>query len=169
MDDAQEAARLAQREKTIPGRRIVAAFLDFAILIVVDLIIAIPSFIVLINTFFDTLFAVIFSNYLIAASTGAICLAVDALYLVAYPRFRGGQTLGLRFFDLKLSDKDGNPLESRQYLIRAIVTLSLIFLTLGLSMIVEVICICLSPSHRDFTDVVSGAYIKDVDPNAQNG
>lgn len=169
MDEQQEAARLSQREKTIPGRRIVAAFLDFAVLIVIDLIIAIPSFIVLINTFFDTLFAVIFSNYLIAASTGAICLAVDALYLVAYPRFMGGQTLGLRFFDLKLSDKDGNPLESRQYLIRAIVTLSLVFLTLGLSMVVEIICVCLSPSHRDFTDVVSGAYIVDVDPNASNG
>ena len=148
--------------KSLASRRIASALLDFALVVLGDLVFCLPAIAILVNTMVDPSFSVVFSNSLIAFVTGAFILGVDVLYLAVLPGYKNGQTLGLRFFDLALCREDGSPLTSRQYLIRATVLVLLAFTTIGVSLLIEAIVVGLSADHRSFTDVCSKAYIIDI-------
>ncbi len=148
--------------KSLASRRIAAALLDFALVVLLDLVLCLPSIAILVNTMVDPSFSVVLSNSLIAFVTGAFILGVDVLYLAIYPGYKHGQTLGLRFFDLALCQQDGSPLSARQYVVRATVLVLLAFSTIGISLIVEGIVVGLSRDHRSFTDACSKAYIIDI-------
>lgn len=154
--------------KSLASRRIAAALLDFALVVLLDFVLCLPSIAILVNTMVDPSFSVVLSNAIIAFVTGAFVLGVDVLYLAIYPGFKKGQTLGLRFFDLALCQEDGSPLSSRQYVVRATVLVLLAFSTIGISLLVEGIVVGLSKGHRSFTDACSKAYIIDVSTKENN-
>lgn len=152
---------LKGKEGSLASRRIAAALIDIAILLLCNLVFSIPCIIAFVNDLISHNDVTCIATMVSALFTGAFSLGMDLIYLVAMPLYKNGQTIGLRFFDLRISSFDSNSAQTKQYLIRFLTLLLLIASTIGFILISELVTICLSSKHKSLVDVLSSTMITD--------
>ncbi|MCH3909906.1 MAG: RDD family protein [Bacilli bacterium] len=146
-----------------PRHRIVAGMFDIAILILGSIIIMIPSIIVFIGAMHNPSDWRTFSVYLVMFLTGAVVASFSLAYRVGVPHFYQGQTLGLRFFKMKMLKENGDEVGVKEVLVKSVSIFFLVIFTLGLYYLVEALALCLSKNKRSFADTVSKTIVVDVD------
>jgi len=139
-----------------------AGMFDLSVLILGSVIIMVPSLIVFISAMRQPSISRTIAVYLVMFLTGALVALYDLGYRVVVPYFYKGQSLGLRFFRMRIYQENGGELCFRNLLIKALTIFFLVILSLGLYYLVEAIALFASPSHRGFADVVSGTMVSDT-------
>lgn len=146
----------------ICSRRILASLIDIVIILLFDIVLALPAGMALVNNLVSKTGSSAVALFFSSLFSGAFLLGVDLIYLVGMPLYKNGQTVGLRFFDLKIVSFDGNSPRTKQYLIRFLSMLLLAASTLGFALIVEAISIIVSIKHHSCVDELSRTYIIDL-------
>jgi len=145
------------------GHRLMAGMFDLSVLILGSVIIMVPSLIVFISAMRQPSMSRTIAVYVIMFLTGSLAALYDVAYRVVVPYFFHGQSLGLRFFRMRLYQENGSEVRLRNLLVKALTIFFLVILSLGLYYLVEAIALFVSPSHRGFADVVSGTLVSDTD------
>jgi uncharacterized RDD family membrane protein YckC len=144
------------------GHRLMAGMFDLSVLILGSVIIMVPSLIVFISAMRQPSVSRTIAVYLIMFLTGGLVALYDLAYRVAVPYFYKGQSLGLRFYRMRIYQENGSEVRFRNLLLKALTIFFLVILSLGLYYLVEAIALFVSPSHRGFADVVSGTMVSDT-------
>jgi uncharacterized RDD family membrane protein YckC len=145
------------------GRRLMAGMFDLSVLILGSIIIMVPSLIVFIAAMRQPSLSRTIAVYILMFLTGGLVALYDLGYRVAVPYFYKGQSLGLRFYRMRIYEENGGEIRFRNLLIKALTIFFLVILSFGLYYLVEAIALFVSPSHRGFADVVSGTIVSDTD------
>jgi uncharacterized RDD family membrane protein YckC len=145
------------------GHRLMAGMFDLSVLILGSVIIMVPSLLVFIDAMRRPSTSRTIAVYVIMFLTGALVAIYDLTYRIAVPYFYHGQSLGQKFFRMRLYQDDGGEVRFRSLLIKALTIFFLVIFSLGLYYFVEAIALFVSPSHRGFADVVSSTIVSDTD------
>lgn len=140
-----------------------AGMFDLSVLILGSVIIMVPSLLVFIDAMRRPSTSRTIAVYVIMFLTGALVAIYDLTYRIAVPYFYHGQSLGQKFFRMRLYQDDGGEVRFRSLLIKALTIFFLVIFSLGLYYFVEAIALFVSPSHRGFADVVSSTIVSDTD------
>jgi uncharacterized RDD family membrane protein YckC len=140
-----------------------AGMFDLSVLILGSIIIMVPSLIVFIAAMRQPSLSRTIAVYILMFLTGGLVALYDLGYRVAVPYFYKGQSLGLRFYRMRIYEENGGEIRFRNLLIKALTIFFLVILSFGLYYLVEAIALFVSPSHRGFADVVSGTIVSDTD------
>ena len=148
---------------TSPSHRIVAALFDLALIIIASLLVMLPSLASLVNAYVDKSPWTITAAFIVTFITGGL-IAVGAMtYQVVLPYHWKGQTIGMRFFRIKMVGEGGQECGITPLLVESAVSITLAFATFGVYFLVEFIAVLTSSNHRCFTDTVSQVYVVDID------
>ncbi len=90
---------------------------------------------------------------------GAGIIIVFILYFIALPTYWKGQTLGKRFFHIKIVTVNGDILLAKTIFIRELSRIFLFVLTFGLSSVTSLITLCITKKHICFHEVLSGTKV----------
>jgi uncharacterized RDD family membrane protein YckC len=145
------------------GHRFMAGMFDLSVLILGSVIIMVPSLIVFIGAMREPSVSRTVALYVLMFLTGSLVAIYDVAYRVVVPYFFSGQSLGLKFFRMRIYQEDGSQVKLRSLLLKALTIFFLVIFSLGLYYLVEAIALSVSPSHRGFADVVSGTLVSDTD------
>lgn len=143
-----------------------AGMFDLAVLILGSVIILLPSLLVFIGAMRGVSPTRTLAVYIVMFVTGGMVAIFDLIYRLAVPYFLNGQTLGLRFFRMRIVNEDGSEANLKSLLVKALTILFLVLFTFGLYYLVEAIAVFVSPSHRSFGDVISKTLVVDYDEMA---
>lgn len=152
-----------------PSTRLLSALFDIVVCLAFSLFIMLWAIISFINAMIDKSPANISAMFIACFSSGALVILFALIYMVVLPAFWKGQTLGKRFFRIKLVRADGNNVDLKTLLVREITRLVLLVISLGASAIGDIFALCLSKSHRSFCDVISSTYVINVNEETQGG
>lgn len=144
------------------SRRILAALIDVAIILLFDIVLSLPAGAALVNNLVSRTGSSSIALFFSSLFSGAFLLGVDLIYLVGLPLYKNGQTVGLRFFDLKIVSFDGDNPKTKQYLVRFLSILLLAASTLGFALIAEMVSIIASKKHHSCVDELSRTCIIDL-------
>ena len=89
---------------------------------------------------------------------GASVTVLLLVYEVLLPYIWNGQTFGMRLFRVKMVDEKREPLKLRQILIHGVVIVIVAILTVGISILIELLIVLLSKEKRGFCDTISRIY-----------
>lgn len=143
------------------NHRVVAGMFDLAVLMLGSVIIMLPSLLVFIESVNHPSPSRSLAVFLVMFLTGALVAVFDLAYRVMLPYFFDGQTLGYRFFRLRLLSEDGGKISLQQLLARSVVIFFVAVFTVGLYYVVEALTLLLSSTHRSFADTISQTLIVD--------
>lgn len=143
--------------------RLISALFDFFIVMALSLIALIPAIISFLSYLNDpeqvmNTAALFISSFI----SGALVVVVLVLYLVVLPVFIGGQTLGKRFFHIRIVKTNGKELDFRAMFTREMVHILFLILTIGLVSIVDLIILLSSRNKQSFYDVLASTCVIDV-------
>jgi len=156
---------IALKSLTSPSHRIVATLFDLAIVITASLLLMLPSIAALMNAYLDKSPWTITASFIVTFISGGL-IAIGAMtYQVVLPYRWKGQTLGMRFFRIKMVGEEGEECGITPLLVESAVSITLAFATFGVYFLVEFIAVLMSSNHRCFTDTVSRIYVIDIDEN----
>lgn len=148
---------------TSATNRLIAALFDFFIVMAISLIALIPAIISFLSYINDpeqvmNTAALFISSFI----SGALVVVVLVLYLIVLPVFIGGQTLGKRFFHIRIVKTNGKQLDFRAMFTREMVHILFLILTIGLVSIVDLIILLSSKNKQSFYDVLASTCVIDV-------
>lgn len=143
------------------GHRVISSLFDLSFLILGTVVIMIPSLLVFVSAMKGPSASKTGAVYLVMFFTGALVAVFDIVYRVAFPYFFKGETLGGRFFKMRLLDESGSEITLKSLLIRALVSLFLVIFTFGFYYVIETVSVLVSVSHRSFVDVISHSVVVD--------
>ncbi len=146
-----------------PLKRIVIGLVDLGFTAIGYLVLSIPALLVLFQAITIEGVSTTISVYVIACLTGALCVLFDIFFRVFIPLKFGGRTLGSAFFGAKIVSFDGEEPSLPSLLIRAVVLVFLVLFSVGFYYVAEALCLLFSKGHYDFTDMISGTYVADMD------
>jgi uncharacterized RDD family membrane protein YckC len=152
-----------------PSHRFMAALFDLSVLILGSVVIVVPSLLVFIASLTRPSLSRTIAVYLVMFVTGTLVATFDILYRIAVPYFYKGETLGLRFYRMRLYMEDGSQVTLKALLQRALATFFLVILTLGLYYFVEACAVSLGGTHRSFVDTITDTVIVDTDDEETGG
>jgi uncharacterized RDD family membrane protein YckC len=158
---------MKQRPKT--QIRLLSTLFDLIICLAFAFIIMLPSIIAFINVLVNASIANIIAVYISAVVCGALVILFALVYSVVFPILWKGQTIGKRFFRIKLVNADGSDVTLKTLFIRETLRLVLLVISLGASAIGDLASLTISKSHRSFSDIVSSTYVINVDEETQGG
>lgn len=150
-------------ETASPSHKIVAALFDLAVMILASIILLLPALAVFIHALAEPSAWRTFSVFLSMFASGAVIAIVVIAYFLFLPYVSHGQTLGLRFFRMRLVNEEGKNVSFKSLLVRSMTSFLLFIFTCGLYAVMEFFIIICSDSHRSFIDVLSGTYTIDID------
>lgn len=145
------------------AHRLFAGMFDLSVLILGSVIIMVPSLLVFIDAMKRPSGERTSAVYLIMFLTGGLVALYDLLYRVAIPFFSHGESLGLRFFKLRMEEENGTQISLQSLLVKALLIFFLVLFTLGLYYLVEALVLLLSKNHRCFADTVSQTIVVEED------
>lgn len=148
--------------------RFLANAIDFLFLLAITLILILPAIVALINTWVFANKLTSLALFLSSFVGGAVAALHVVFYLIFLPMSWNGQTLGKRFFRIKVVQNDGTPIKFRNMFVRTIASLVVIVLSLGLSLVVEVFNISLSKKHNSIFDVIASTKVVPVSLEEEN-
>ncbi len=152
-----------------PSHRFMAGLFDFSILILGSVIIVVPSLLVFIAAITRPSPSRTIAVYVVMFLTGALVATFDILYRIAVPYFYKGETLGLRFYKMRIDMENGGQVTLKALLQRALATFFLVILTLGLYYFVEACTVALGDTHRSFVDTMTDTIVVDTDDEEIGG
>ena len=148
---------------TSAGNRIIAALFDFFIMVALCLIAIIPAIISFLSYLNDPAQVMNTAALFISAFvSGALVVVVLVIYLVVLPVFLSGQSLGKRFFHIRIICTNGKELDFRTMFTREMIHILFIVLTIGLVSIVDLIILISSKNKQSFYDVLASTCVIDV-------
>lgn len=148
---------------TSTTNRLIAALFDFFIVMAISLIALIPAIISFLSYINDPEQVMNTAALFISSFTsGALVVVVLVLYLIVLPVFIGGQTLGKRFFHIRIVKTNGKQLDFRAMFTREMVHILFLILTIGLVSVVDLIILLSSKNKQSFYDVLASTCVIDV-------
>ncbi len=148
---------------TSVGNRIIAALFDFFIVLALSLIALVPAIISFLSYLNDPAQVLNTAALFISAFiSGALVVVVLVIYLVVLPVFLGGQSLGKRFFRIRIIKTNGKELDFRAMFTREMVHILFLVLTIGLVTVVDLIVLLSSRHKQSFYDVLASTCVIDV-------
>ncbi len=148
---------------TSATNRLIAALFDFFIVMAISLIALIPAIISFLSYINDPEQVMNTAALFISSFTsGALVVVVLVLYLIVLPVFIGGQTLGKRFFHIRIVKTNGKQLDFRAMFTREMVHILFLILTIGLVSVVDLIILLSSKNKQSFYDVLASTCVIDV-------
>ncbi|MCQ2794121.1 MAG: RDD family protein [Bacilli bacterium] len=147
-----------------PKKRVFALLFDFALLLIVAVVLLLPSIFALANVLVnDVRPASIVALWIASGIGGAVLICVVILYFVALPVYWDGQTIGKRFMGIRIIDKQTLKGPSvRTMFLRETTRIVTAVLTLGFSAIVSLIALCVNPKHTTFHEEISMTRVVDI-------
>lgn len=143
-----------------PSKRILALLLDLIINILVAVVLFLPSVFALINVFVNNTQANIIALFVASAISGALTVCFSIFYFVCVPVFWDGQSVGKRFFGIRIIDTSTNEGPNAKVMfIREATRIILAVFTLGLSSIVSLITLCVTDKHITFHEEISSTRV----------
>lgn len=149
-------------KKTLTSHRLFAILFDVFIVLAIIVVACIPSVVSFINVSIDKSTINIVALYISAFFSGALSLIGIILYSIVLPVFMKGQTLGKRYFNITIMKVNGNEVDFKTMFVRELTRLFVIIVTLGLSIIVDLITIITSRGNSTFYDTISATKVVDV-------
>ena len=154
-------------KKARRSKRFVALLVDFLISLAIAAIICIPTILALINCLINvTGRQEIIALFVSALVCGGILLLLSILYFTFVPVYFGGQTIGKRLVGIKLIDtRTGKVPEAKVILARETVRVVLVVVTVGISLIIGIICKLLTEDRLTFQDAISHTMVVEIEPD----
>lgn len=146
-----------------PARRVVAFVIDVILIGVGDFLICLPAITALINALTSTNGSTVLGAAVLCFLCGGLASVGSLLYIVLLPYSTGGQTLGMIFLGLRMSDEKGSKIQAIPLFTQAALMLLLTITTFGVNLLVDLISLFLAKDRRTFVDALSGIYVLDLD------
>jgi uncharacterized RDD family membrane protein YckC len=143
--------------------RIFANIFDIVVISAIGLLLTFRSLIELITALLNPTSLDSLALYLSAMGSGALALIAVMFYFIALPIYWKGQTLGKRFFKIKIIKNDGSEIDFKTIFLREMVRVLLFILTFGVSAFADTIVLLLSRQKIGFYDYVAATSVIDVD------
>lgn len=142
--------------------RIFANLFDIIVMAALLLLLNFRSLIALINglvspTRLDSLVL-----FMLAFFSGVFTFAVVIVYFVVLPIYWNGQTLGKRFFKIKIIKLDGSDIDFKTIFLREVTRIFLAIITFGISAVVDMIVLLITTDGKGFYDYVASTQVIDV-------
>ncbi len=138
-----------------PLRRILAFILDFLFVASFSALCLTPATICFINLMNEANLLNMISTAITFFVGGALCILLSFAYFVILPANWYGQTLGRRFFLVRICKANGKNVDYKDMIIRIILRFFIVLLTFGLSIIVDLITLIFSKEHLTFYDILA--------------
>lgn len=147
-----------------PQHRILATLFDLAILYAVILLLMVRTIIAVIEIDFSQENINVWPLFISSLLTGGIVLIFFCVYYLVIPVFFKGQTLGKRFFKIKIVKANGDNIDLQTLFIREVIGTALLFImSLGVSILVEFIVLLTNKQKQTFHDVLASTQVIDVE------
>lgn len=144
-----------------PIRRILAFILDFLLVISFIALCLTPALICLIDLMGNAKTLNMLSTAITFFIGGALSILIIFAYFVILPANWSGQTLGRRFFLMQIKKTNGVNVSYKDMFIRVVLRIFIVLITLGFSIIVDLISLIFSPEHLTFYDVLASTKVVD--------
>lgn len=144
------------------SNRILAGFFDFLILFALCLVVLIPSIVSLINLIVNNTALNSAAMYVSSFFSGALYVVLLVFYLVVLPVIWKGQTLGKKFFRIATIKANGKEIDYRTMVVREVAFIFFLFISLGLSLLIDIITIACSKKHNSYFDIIATTNVVDV-------
>lgn len=147
-----------------PLSRMLSTMFDWAIAYAVALLFSFQSILAFIEAISNSTPANITAAFLDALITGSILIIFIIIYFLILPIYWKGQTVGKRFFRIRIVKTNGQPLDFQTMFIREVFGIILVGLaSLGASVVAEWFTIALSDHHQSFHDILASTQVVDAD------
>jgi len=143
--------------------RIFANIFDLVVIAAATLLLTFRSLIELITTIVDPTRLNSVALYLSAFGSGALALIGIIVYFIALPIFWNGQTLGKRFFKIKIIRNDGSDIDFKTIFLREMLRTLLFVLTFGVSAFADTMVLLFSKQRIGFYDYVAATQVIDIE------
>lgn len=147
-----------------PRHRIFAFLFDLAISYAIAFLIMFESIVALIDAVLTNDTASIFALFGSSLFSGGVTIIFLILYFLILPLKWKGQTIGKKFFKLRIVKLDGTPVDFMTLFIREVIGRILIAaMSVGLSMIVNGTTLVLNEHRLVFHDILASTQVIDVE------
>jgi uncharacterized RDD family membrane protein YckC len=146
------------------GRRTIAALFDFALCYALVLLTMLRPILLLIHNINEPSSSEIVKLTLSMLLFGGLSFIIIILYYIGIPSIFNGQTIGMKFFGLRIVKGNGDKVDFGTLFVREFFGHILLFVTtFGLSIFASFYSLVGRRDKRTFTDILSGTTIIDVD------
>lgn len=146
--------------------RYIAGLFDLSILILGSILITLPALFVFVGAIRHPSDSRMIAVFIVMFLTGSLVAVFDLAYRVGVPYYYGGQTLGYRFFKMRILAENGSAVSLKSLVVRSLSIFFLVIFTLGLYYVVEAIALACSDTHRGFADTLSQTIVVDIPDDA---
>lgn len=145
--------------------RVMAFLFDWLIVYAFSLVVLALPIIKLISSIHNSVSSSeLFSLFLTLIYLGLICFTFIIFYFIVIPIQLNGQTLGKKFFGLRMVKTNGEKVDYLTLIVRELIGKILIdFSTLGLSMITRFLVMIINKEHMSFHDTLASTIVIDID------
>lgn len=142
-------------------KRIMAFILDFLIMLAFIAMCMTPVLICTIYALNDSSMINILASSISGIVSGILIVVVLFFYSVILPTNWHGQTLGKRFFMIQIKKTNGQNADYKSMFMRVLLRIFVFVVTLGLSLIVDLITLIFSKDHLTFYDILASTIVVD--------
>lgn len=149
--------------------RLMSTVFDFITCFAISLIIMIRAILSFVNALMSPTSADVIALFVSSLIAGSLVVIFVLVYLIAIPTIWKGQTLGKRFFRIKLVKKDGSDIDIKTLFVREITRICLLIVSVGCSAFANFLSLTISKSHLAFHDVIASTRVVSISENAEEG
>ncbi len=143
--------------------RIFANIFDLVVIVAIALLLTFRSLISLITAIINPTSIDSLALYLSAFGSGALAFMAVIAYFIVLPIFWNGQTLGKRFFKIRIIKNDGSDIDFKTIFLREMIRVLLFILTFGVSAFADTMVLLFSKQRVGFYDYVAATQVIDID------
>jgi uncharacterized RDD family membrane protein YckC len=143
--------------------RIFANIFDLVVIVAIALLLTFRSLISLITAIINPTSIDSLALYLSAFGSGALAFMAVIAYFIVLPIFWNGQTLGKRFFKIRIIKNDGSDIDFKTIFLREMIRVLLFILTFGVSAFADTMVLLFSKQRIGFYDYVAATQVIDID------
>ncbi len=143
--------------------RIFANILDLIVIVAIALLLTFRSLISLVSALINPTSLNSLTIYLSAFGSGALAILAVIAYFIVLPIFWNGQTLGKRFFKIRIIKNDGSEIDFKTIFLREMIRVLLFILTFGVSAFADTMVLLFSKQRVGFYDYVAATQVIDID------
>lgn len=143
--------------------RIFANIFDLVVIVAIALLLTFRSLISLITALINPTSLDSLALYLSAFGSGALAFMAVIAYFIVLPIFWNGQTLGKRFFKIRIIKNDGSDIDFKTIFLREMIRVLLFILTFSVSAFADTMVLLFSKQRIGFYDYVAATQVIDID------
>ena len=143
--------------------RIFANIFDLVVIVAIALLLTFRSLISLITALINPTSLDSLALYLSAFGSGALAFMAVIAYFIVLPIFWNGQTLGKRFFKIRIIKNDGSDIDFKTIFLREMIRVLLFILTFGVSAFADTMVLLFSKQRIGIYDYVAATQVIDID------